>query len=360
MKHVKKYSCNTLYRFLIICFLPVFMLVGCGTTDSGEPINLEGSWNFAGLEGIEIYVLEPDGDELLIGTEEGLFFFEENSINFLGLTDYGIRGAVRTGDQSLLVGVNRVDADHPAFFRRQSESTGWEPFQNNYGGEDNINFVYRLESAGQLSDTLFTRGCVARSYNGGKSWDSLSDTWNCSSTGLPVLLFIDSFHPGHIWMGGVTGISQVYLFKSDTYGETWTNVTYGLSDNVEAVAYDVITHPDNSDRVLAGLGGAVAASNKMMKSTDGGQSWTTALEQTGIHTFAHSLQKPSLIYASGRDASTKLFFAWTDDFGETWEKQIFEEGPDIVTTNDMAVMTIDGDEVLFFGTDQGLFRFVID
>lgn len=113
------------------------------------------------------------------------------------------------------MGVNRVDADHPAFFRWHGESTGWEPFQNNYGGKDNINFVCRLESAGQLSDTLFTRGCVARSYNGGKSWDSLSDTWNCSSTGLPVLLFIDSFHPEHIWMGGVTGISQAYLFKSD-------------------------------------------------------------------------------------------------------------------------------------------------
>ena len=43
-----------------------------------------------------------------------------------------------------------------------------------------------------------------------------------------------------------------------------------------------------------------------------------------------------------------------------WEKQIFKEGPDLVTTNDMAVMTIDGKEVIFFGTDKGLFTFVID
>lgn len=361
MKHVKKYSYNTfLYRFLIICFFPVFILAGCGTTDFGEPVNLDGSWSSGGLEGIEVNVLEPDGDELLIGTKSGIFFLEENIITSLGLGDYDIRGAVRTGDGSQLVGVSRVDDDHPAIFRRQSGSSDWEPFQNNYGGDDELNYVYRLESTGKLSDTLFAQGCAARSYDGGKTWEPLSDTWNCSRTGLPVLLFIDSFHSSRVWMGGVTGTSQAYLFKSDDYGETWTNVSDGLSDNVEAVAYDVITHPDDSDMVLAGLGGAVAASNTVMKSRDGGESWETVIEKTGVHTFARSLKKPSLIYAAGRDASTKLFFAYTTDFGESWEKQIFEEGPDIVTTNDMEVMTIDGKEVIFFGTDKGLFSFTIE
>lgn len=38
---------------------------------------MEGSWNLSGLEGIDINVLEPDGGELLIGTEEGLFFLRK-------------------------------------------------------------------------------------------------------------------------------------------------------------------------------------------------------------------------------------------------------------------------------------------
>jgi photosystem II stability/assembly factor-like uncharacterized protein len=120
-----------------------------------------------------------------------------------------------------------------------------------------------------------------------------------------------------------------------------------------------MTHPDDPERVLAGLGGTIAASNKVMKSTDGGENWEKVLENTGVHTFARSLQHPDLVYASGRDPSTKLFFAYTTDFGETWEKHIFEEGPDIVTTNDMEVMIIDGKEVIFFGTDKGLISFSV-
>jgi photosystem II stability/assembly factor-like uncharacterized protein len=131
----------------------------------------------------------------------------------------------------------------------------------------------------------------------------------------------------------------------------------GLSDNAEAIAYDVMTHPDDPDKVLAGLGGVIAASNKVMKSTDGGESWRLVLEKTGVHSFALSLANPGRIYASGRDASTQLFFASTTDFGETWEKEIFEEGPSVVTTNDLAVMEIGGREVLFFATDHGLYSF---
>jgi hypothetical protein len=175
-----------------------FIQAGCDTTDSGELITLKGSWSPEGLEGVKINVLEPDGDELIIGTETGLFFLEQENITFLGLADYGIRGAVRTGDQSLLVGVNRIDDDHPAFFRRQSENSGWEPFQNNYGGDEGLNYVYRLELTEKSSDTLYTRGCgTAKSYNGGISWEAIGGSWDCLA-GLETLLHIDSFHPGRI------------------------------------------------------------------------------------------------------------------------------------------------------------------
>ncbi len=77
----KNYLLNIfLNRFVIPCMLPVFMLAGCDTTDSSEIITLKGSWNPEGLEGIKINVFEPDADELIIGTEVGLFFLEQNII----------------------------------------------------------------------------------------------------------------------------------------------------------------------------------------------------------------------------------------------------------------------------------------
>lgn len=165
MKLLKKHRANNFtYLFFIIFLLPAFLLAGCNTTDSGESINLEGSWSPAGLEGVKVNVLQPDTDGLFTGTEAGLYIFEENSINILGLTDYGIRGVVRTGDQSLLVGVNRDDADHPAFLRWQNESSGWEPFQNNYGDEDKINFVYRFARVAVYRSYSFRPCLVRRGY----------------------------------------------------------------------------------------------------------------------------------------------------------------------------------------------------
>ena len=112
--------------------------------------------------------------------------------------------------------------------------------------------------------------------------------------------------------------------------------------------------------MLAGLGGAFASSNKVMKSTDGGESWRLVLEKTGVHSFARSLVNPDRIYAGGRDASTKLLFVSTMDFGETWQKEIFEEGPSVVTTNDLAVMDFGSREVLFFATDHGLYSYTMN
>ena len=125
----KNYLLNIfLNRFVIPCMLPVFMLAGCGTTDSGELITLKGSWSPEGLEEMKINVLEPDGDELIIGTETGLFFLEQENITFLGLADYGIRGAVRTGDQSLLVGETDLRR-RPRYCNHQrhgSDDNRWE------------------------------------------------------------------------------------------------------------------------------------------------------------------------------------------------------------------------------------------
>jgi len=56
MKLLKKHhAINVMYLISITVLLHAFLLADCGTTDSGELINLEGSWSSAGLEEIRGY-----------------------------------------------------------------------------------------------------------------------------------------------------------------------------------------------------------------------------------------------------------------------------------------------------------------
>lgn len=349
--------------FLISCMLiwiaAVTVLGRCGTPkDTIEELSLNGHWRSIGLERTNVTVLQGDGDGLLVGTDQGLYRWSKDGLERVGLEEYEIRGVVRLKGNGLLVGVMGDGSYHQTvFFESLDDGESWNPVVNNFGGEEGLSFVYRLESASRFSDTLFAAGCgAARSTNGGETWEPLSGSWECFA-GLPALLYVDYFYPGRIWFGGVTGISQAYLWKATDYGSIRENVTAGLSDQVEAVAYDVMTHPENSEWVLVGLGGTIAKANSIKKSKDGGESWHVALGEIGAHAFAHSIRYPRVVYASGRDASTRPFFVATADFGETWQKQTFEEGPVFVTINDLAVIIVDSRENLILGTDRGLFSF---
>lgn len=355
------YTPHTLFYWLI-CIIGMALVTCSSSTDAMEEVNLEGQWQPAGLADTAITVLQPDGEGLLVGTEQGLFKWKAGEVINLGLNDREIRGVVRLKGNGLLAGAtgNRTDFGDTTLFRSQNNGVSWEPFLNNFGGESKATWIQNGPvEARPFSDTLFVQGIsrniVVRSGDAGQSWELVLGQWN-NSGGSGELLYMDRWHPGRIWAGGVTSLSQPSLLKSNDYGDKWEELASSLR-GPETVAYDVMTHREDPDQVLVGFSAFFASANNVRKSTDGGQSWRVVLEETGVLAFAHSLQNSHVIYASGRDSSTRLFFAATADFGETWQKKIFAEGPSVVTTNDLAVLTVDGKEVLFLGTDQGLFSF---
>lgn len=349
---------SLLFVYVLVFLASVY--AGCSSTppSSAEP-DLDGNWQMLHLEGSAVYVFEPDEEGLFVGTEAGLHQLKGTELVPLGLEEQAIIGAVRLKDGGILASVQAsyFSTGDTTLFKTLNEGESWEPFLNNFGGEEG-RYTW-IESgpvtASPFSDTLFVGGGgtnIIYSLNGGKDWTSVGnwDSWG----GYGGLLHIDPWNKGRIWVGGISPLSEVILWKLNDYRkdwDEWINVSEGLSPNVEAAVYDVITHPDHPDWVLAGLGWAAR------KSTDGGQSWRTALEGSGFLAFARSLQHSEIIYASGRDTGGKLYFAATSDFGETWQKEILEEGPHPITTNDLAVQVIDGQEVLFLGTDRGLYSY---
>jgi photosystem II stability/assembly factor-like uncharacterized protein len=344
-------------RFIIITCVAGLLFEGCGNSlDSAGELNLEENWQLQAFEGENVTFLEPDGDGLLIGTGEGLFQLKDGQFFNLGLNEYEMRGAVRLKGNDLLAAVRTPDfsSGDVTIFKRSDGRNSWQAYLNDYGGEDKFTFIYTFKSISTLSDTLIINasgGLVVRSINGGNNWEIVhGGDWD-SFGGLGALNKADNFHKGRVWVGGVSPFSFPWLLKSNDHGETWIDVTQGLSNNTDAVAYDITTNPEDTNLVLVGL------SRYAKKSIDGGETWELSLPETGVHAFARSLRNPDLIFASGRDASAKLFFASTTDFGETWQKEMFEDGPSAVTTNDLAVLTIDGKELLFLATDKGLFSY---
>ena len=152
----------------------------------------------------------------------------------------------------------------------------------------------------------------------------------------------------------MTAISQPYLYESTDYGERWNALDLITKEEwTMGAVNDVIARRETADHLLVAMG-------RVRASRDGGESWTTVPLKASIRTFARSVRYPGMIYASGRYESARPFFALTTDFGDTWEKRTFEEGPSPTTTHDLAVRESGGQEILFLGTDQGLFSFRFD
>lgn len=74
---------------------------------------------------------------------------------------------------------------------------------------------------------------------------------------------------------------------------------------------------------------------------------------------------PLLIVFITRESSTPVekmrrnhCFFRSDDFGETWEEKVLGRKLSSVSVNDMISIMIDGMEILYLGTNKGVFSYV--
>jgi photosystem II stability/assembly factor-like uncharacterized protein len=223
--------------------------------------------------------------------------------------------------------------------------------------EEVSNFsIKHLEDNGGNPMTIYADvGIIIQSSDGGRNWQLTYE-----SVGFTEFLHISPNHPDQIWSGGWTPIFSPYLTKSEDGGENWEILTNQIYDQGDATSYTVVTHPEYSEEVLAGLGGSVAPANIIRKSVDGGQNWVTVLEGINTRTLAHGAQNPETVYAGGRNPDGEVFFAKSTDFGDSWTTEVFAEGPSGVTINDLKAVERDGREVLFLATDNGLYSYFFE
>lgn len=346
---------KTLYGLILLGI----MLMGCLN-------NVTDGWTRAGLEGEYINSLKTDQGQLYAATRMDLYQKSFAGLSgaaawqSLGIKHFidgrAVRDFIVFSEQEILAGVGSFSEFKEGTIPLWRTTTGgksWEPYQNGFGEENSYNAFTGIDAT-PTRDTLFAAsGAVARSTDRGENWEPVLRNWST----VPVLLFVtvDRQNPQNIWSGGRSFVYEAQLIKSTDYGETWSYLDPYVT--TEATVHDLVIHPSNSDKVMAGMVGGVRPANVIRRSTDGGQSWQTVLEGFGVRALAQSPRDGSRVYASGNNTSGTLFFAKTDDFGDTWELVEHEDGPAGIWVNDLAAVEQNGREILYFGTNKGVYSY---
>jgi photosystem II stability/assembly factor-like uncharacterized protein len=341
---------NTL--LIIFSFLSA-AIINCSTGGEHQdlPLNLEGQWAESSLTSQSISRVKVYNAILYASTTKGLYRQERSSLSpawqSLGLQEAEVRDFVVWNPSEILASAEFPDST-TFIFRTLSGGTKWEPFQNGFGG-DTQRIPSTLEKGLQNTNIIFARrgSNVAKSKDKGKNWNSIYLEWGSLGAGP----FIQQ-SKNVIWAGGANAIFEPQLFKSTDGGGTWERLA--ILENVETTVFDVATHPSDNNTVIAGLGIGIR------KSTDGGRSWTTTFDQAGIYTLAHSARDGRIVYAAGTTRNGRLSFFASGDFGDTWQTVEFESGPTQIRVNDMISVLENGKEVLYFGTNKGVYSFTFE
>jgi photosystem II stability/assembly factor-like uncharacterized protein len=144
--------------------------------------------------------------------------------------------------------------------------------------------------------------------------DDGANTWAVAQNRLAAddvrSLVIDPATPSTIYAATDEGV-----FKTTDSGDTWRPANEGLTAlDIRALIMD----PKNPSNLYAvGFAEPYDESGGVLKSTDGGGSWSATSQTAGVYSVSVDPLNPSVIYAAGKSAKGGGVFKSTDG-GETW------------------------------------------
>lgn len=351
---------------LLLACIFLLNLIGCEA--STTPVTQDKFFikgEFKNLEFIdeEIFSIDVQSGKLFAGTLDGFKVFDIAGGEHPAHHKPGSRiGVFLILDESFwLISTAYPDGSKEnAIFKSEDQGGSWLHYTNGFAEEWDGERRFVPGAMDYHTDyerpVIFASSTpadfIARSMDGGNTWENVAGSW--SNPGLASTLFvkIDKNNSDIIWVGGADPFFDTRLSKSVNGGDDWEIMNilpYGSN-----IMFDVAVHHERSDHVLAGMGRGI------MRTTNAGDSWETAYPDKNIHVLTKSSRNPEVIYASGVNANGTLFFLSSNDFGDMWVLQEFDNGPVELYVNDMVSVIENDEEVLYFGTSKGAFSFRID
>lgn len=191
------------------------------------------------------------------------------------------------GEQGIFASADKGATWTERAFGTRRSSTGQIVVHPKSPDEIYIAGAYQTDS----SSKWMTRGAVLKSLNGGKTW-TVTRVATTLKRGALTCLAISKKHPSTLYAGGYGYDSNYKLrggvYRSDNSGKSWKDVSPYLRESVSQVAVD----SDNPNRVFA------AAGNTILRSLDGGASWTPKTLES-ISSVAIDPAQSSVVYAGG-------------------------------------------------------------
>jgi photosystem II stability/assembly factor-like uncharacterized protein len=286
------------------------------------------SWHWAstGVAGsVKDMAVDPERDLIYVATDVGIFRTADSGATWISRNEGLLVPDGSTNQRVGPVDAIALDPRHPhalyagswgGLFRSDDGGERWVPMRPAGAGVGGFSARVIAVSPHDGSVWAGSGNGIEVSPDGGRSWASRSRGLPGTVVGTidsPTVIVFDTRQPGTVYAGLSSGV-----FGSFDDGASWQDLTRSVSlypggppanPFITAIALD----PAAGSAIYAGT-----FNRGLLKTTDGGRTWSLLLPFTAIRDLALDPVSPSIVYAAVSDYREPRRILQSRDRGETW------------------------------------------
>ncbi len=322
--------------------------------------SLSPRWLSFGLSEIKVYGLVLSDATLYASTNAGLYrrsladgAGEWNQL----LGDRKVRTVCALSDDTILAAIGITSPQEPysgGIFRTTDGGGSWQRFQGGFETWESVPHTPNVIVQAPDRTDLFATGpaVVAKSGDRGAAWSEVWGSYDGLGMGTHFITFAPS-DPSTVWSGGEAAILSPYLLKSVDGGDTWTSMA--IEAGGDNACYDLAVDYTDPSVAYAGMEG------RIIKTADGGASWDS-LYGPDTYPYFYGMETtpsdPDLVYAVGArnspDPEPLTLYASTNG-GHDWETYT-APGVSDGSALDLVLVSDGEHDTLYVATVAGVYR----